>query len=76
MITCNLLKLLFVCTFDNKIMSRIYFNIFWQSKIRLCNKTREMFSFLPLRNNSVTIRLNFLLLSISAIISSKTVNIL
>ena len=39
-------------------------------------KTREMFSFLPLINNSVTIELNFLILSISAIISSKTINIL
>ena len=33
-----------------------------------------MFSFLPLINNSVTIRLCFLLVSISAIISSKTIN--
>ena len=39
-------------------------------------KTREMFSFLPLINNSVTIELSFLLLSISAIILSKTINIL
>ena len=36
----------------------------------------EMFSFLHLRNNSVTIRLNFLLLSISEIIQSKAINIL
>ena len=33
-----------------------------------------MFSFLPLTNNSVTIGLRFLLLSISAIISSRTIN--
>ena len=35
-----------------------------------------MFSFLPLMNNSVTIRLSFLLLSISTIVSLKTINIL
>ena len=35
-----------------------------------------MFSFLPLINNSVNIGLSFLLLSISANISSKTINIL
>ena len=39
-------------------------------------KTREMFSFLPLMNNSVTTGLSFLLLGISAIMLSKTVNIL
>ena len=39
-------------------------------------KTREIFSFLPLINNSVTIGLTFILLSISAIISSKRINIL
>ena len=35
-----------------------------------------MFSFLPLINSSVTIGLSFLLLNISAIISSKTINFL
>ena len=35
-----------------------------------------MFSFLPLINNSVIFGLSFLLLSMSAIISSKTINIL
>ena len=41
-------------------------------------KTREMFSFLPLMNYLVTtgLLLSFLLLSISAIISSKTINVL
>ena len=34
-------------------------------------KKREMFSFLPLINNSVTIGLSLLLLSISAIVLSK-----
>ena len=39
-------------------------------------KTREMFSFLHLMNNSVTIELSFLLLRKSAIIPSKTINVL
>ena len=39
-------------------------------------KTIEMFNFLPLINNSVTTGLNFLLLIISAITPSKTINIL
>ena len=37
-------------------------------------KTIEMFNFLPLINNSVIIEVSFLLLIISAIISSKTIN--
>ena len=39
-------------------------------------KKREMFNFLPLINNSITTEFSFLLLIISAIISSKTINIL
>ena len=39
-------------------------------------KTREMFNFVPLINNLVTIEFRFLLLIISAIISPKTINIL
>ena len=39
-------------------------------------KTRDMFSFLPVTNNSVTTGLSFPLLSISAIVSSNTINIL
>ena len=39
-------------------------------------KTREIFSFLPQINKSVTIEFSFLLLTISAIISSETINIL
>ena len=39
-------------------------------------KTIEILSFLPQINNSVTIGFNLLLLIISAIISSKTINIL
>ena len=68
MIKCNLLKFSFV------LEHRIQSNIFWLCKIRFCNKISQMFSFLPLTNNSVTIGLRFLLLSISAIISSRTIN--
>ena len=57
-------------------MGRIYSNIFWHSKKKCVVKTREMFSFLSLRNNSFTIRLSFLWLSISAIILSNTINVL
>ena len=39
-------------------------------------KTRQIFNFLPLMNNYVTIEFSFLLLIISAIISSKTISIL
>ena len=38
-------------------------------------KTREIFHFVPLINNSVTIGLGFLLLSITAITSSNTINV-
>ena len=41
----------------------------------MCDKKREIFSFPPLTNNLVTIGLNFLLLSFSAIISSNMINI-
>ena len=39
-------------------------------------KTREMFSFLPVINSSIIIEFSVWLLMISAIIPSKTVNIL
>ena len=57
-------------------MSRIYSSIFGTAEQDCAIKTRETFSFLPRKNNSVTNGLLFLLLSISRIMSSKTVNIL
>ena len=39
-------------------------------------KTTEMFNFLSVMNNSVTTGFSFLLLIMSAIMSSKTINIL
>ena len=47
--------------------------VFWNKAF--LKKTIEIFSLLPLINNSVTIGLIFFLLSISAIISSNTTNI-
>ena len=62
----------------NKVVCRIFSHSFWCSKKKkkCVIKSREMFSFLPLINNSVTIGLIFLLLTISTFISSKMINIL
>ena len=58
-------------------MHRALSNIFWHSKKKdFVVKTRDMVSFLPLINNSVTSGLSFLLISITTIISPKTTNIL
>ena len=46
------------------------------SKYDCVIKTREMFNFQPLINSSVTTGLSLMLLIISAIISSKTINTL
>ena len=56
--------------------SRIYSTSFSNLKYDCVIKTIEIFTFLPLINNSVTTGLSFLLLIISAIISSKTINTL
>ena len=56
--------------------SRIYSTTFSNLKYDCVIKTIEIFTFLPLINNSVTTGLSFLLLIISAIISSKTINTL
>ena len=56
--------------------SRIYSTSFGNLKYDCVIKTIEIFNFLPLINNSVTTGLSFLLLIISAIISSKTINTL
>ena len=57
-------------------MRKVSSNIFWNTKHYWEMKTIKLFSFLPKANNSVTIGSSFLLLGISAIISSNTVNIL
>ena len=45
-------------------------------KYDCATNTRGIFNFLPLINNTVTIEVSFLLLIISEILSSKTINIL
>ena len=58
-------------------MCRILPNIFLDTlKYDCVTKTIEIFKFLPLVNNFVTIELSFLSLIISGFISSKTSNIL
>ena len=68
MVKCNLLKFAFVWNFHKKIARRIQSNIIWHRKTRLCNKNKKnIFVFLPLINNSVTIEESFLLLTLPAI---------
>ena len=71
MFKCNLLKVSFVWNFHDEIVCWIFCN----SEINCVIKTREIFNFLPLINNPATIGLSFSLLSISEIISSKTIDI-
>ena len=73
-IYCNLLKFSFVWNFWDKKMSSIQSNTYWNYDWVI--KTREIFNFLPLINNSVTVEFSFWLWIISAIIWSKTINIL
>ena len=72
MILCCLLKFSFARNFHDKIMRCIQTYSFWHFEIRLRYKTKQ--SVFPHKNNSVTIVLNFLLHSISAIISSNNIN--
>ena len=75
MVIDNFLKFSCIRNLDNKIVSRIQSKIFWHRKIRLCHRNKSNAQFVPIINNSVTIGLNFLLINISGIISSKTINI-
>ena len=76
MIHRNLLKFSFVWNFWDKKLVVFSLTSFGTLEYDCVMKTREIFNFLPLINNSVTVEFNFLLLIISAIISSKTINIL
>ena len=71
MIDFNLLKPSLNWNFHNKVVhvSLIFFNL---EKWNFVIKAREMFTFLLLMNNAVTIDWRFFLLSIPAIISSNT----
>ena len=55
MIKCDLLKLSLIWNFYNKIVRRIKSNLFGTAKQDFVIKATEMFIFLLLINNSVTI---------------------
>ena len=77
MIKCDLRKLSFVENFhEKKRFVHFILTSFDTLKQNCMIKTVETFNFLHLINISVTISLTFLLLIISAIISSKTINTL
>ena len=62
----------------NMVFSTLFVKIHkdWYGKINVRNKCKRNVSFLPLIDNSITIGLSFLLLSISATESSNTINVL
>ena len=74
MIYCNLLKLSFIRNFMIKKCVALILTSFGTLKYDCVTKTIKICSFLPVINNSVTTGLGVLLLMISAIISSKTIN--
>ena len=75
MIWCNWLKFPFIWNFHDKKCAEFSLTSFGTLKYDFVIKTIEMINFLPLINNSVTTGLSVLLLNISAIISSKTINL-
>ena len=75
MVQRNLMKFSFISNFHGKKWVEFSPTSFGTLKYDYVIKAREMFNFLPLINNSVTIDFSFLLSIISAIISSKTINI-
>ena len=76
MIKCDLLKLTVIRNFYDEICVEFSVIIFDTAKWNCETKTREMFSFLPLINNSVTIELSFLVLSILTTTLSNTINVI
>ena len=76
MIQCSLLKFCFFWNFQNKKCVEFSLTSFGTLKYDCVINAIEVFNFLPLINNLVTIEFRFLLLIGSAIISSKTINIL
>ena len=67
MTNCNLLKLSFVWKVENFFRKKKWF-------VKKLTKAAEAFTFLSLRNNSVTIGWRFLLQSISTLIFLNTIN--
>ena len=55
MTKCTLLKFFFVWNIHNKIVRRVWYNIFWYNKKECMIKTRERFSFLPLLTIGVSL---------------------
>ena len=76
MVQHNLLKFSFIQNFMINKWVEFTLTSFGTLKYDWVIKTRAIFNFLPLINNSVTIEFSFLLLIISAIISSKAINTL
>ena len=76
MICHDLLKFPFARNFPNKIIVVFSLIVLGTLKYDCDIKREEILSALPLKNNSVTIVLNFLSHFVSAIISSKTINTL
>ena len=76
MIYCNLLKLTFIWNFHNKKSVVSSLTSFGTLKYDGVIKRIRILIFLLLKNSSVTTGWSFLLLIISAIISSKTINTL
>ena len=79
MIYCNSLKLSFIWMFhDKKSADCVEFSLafFGTLTYGYVIKASEMYNFLLLINSSVTIGFSFLLLLISTITSSKTINTL
>ena len=74
MIYCNLLKFSFVWNFHNKKCVLLRLTSLGTLKYDCVIKTIKMFNFLPSIDSSVTIGFSILLLIISAIMSSKTIN--
>ena len=73
MIYRNLLKFSFIQKFGKKKWVVCSLRSFGTLKYDCVIKIREIFNFLPLKNNSVTTEFSFVLLIIPAIISSKTI---
>ena len=72
----QLVEVLFYLKFSFKKYIMVTLTSFGNFNYDCVIKTRKVFRFLSLINNSVTTELNLSLLRTSAIISSKTINIL
>ena len=76
MVQHNLLNFSFIRNFHDKKIIEVRLATFTTLKQGCVVETKDMFNFMPLINSSVTTEFSFLLLIISSIIKSKTINIL